>query len=309
MRPVPQNHNERCQSAVTEGCDCPCRGMLHQRDILVAAIQSRGTASAFDDEVTNLYGSAFTVLSVDPGVSTANGKKERSRRTWEPVHSASPTKQRSQDEQRAVDTGLGEALRAVHALSPAQKTGWQPLIDQITAESQWNAIATQIQSATGAHDEASGYFWASMLAATVVAGARTAMTPTPAGILSFPTHPTTVFDQSRYPRGGSGNSVKTIKEVNNALASGVSSTAIATALSSATALNAREKLLIVAVTGAVVSADLWKHPCGVKFLLLPTLRVLRHHYGASFSLDSPAGSTERTINEKLGSEWRTRRVW
>ena len=72
MKPEPENHDKDCQRALTKGCDCRCRGMLHQRNILIAAIESRGSVSMFDDEVTNLYGSAFTLLSSDPVLASTS---------------------------------------------------------------------------------------------------------------------------------------------------------------------------------------------------------------------------------------------
>lgn len=309
MKPVAPNHNDRCEHAITEGCDCPCSGMLHQRDILIAAIQSRKTASAFDDETTKLYGSAFALLSTDPVVLHPTGKDERSRRQWESVNSATATKARSQAEQRAVDTAVGEILRTVHGLPATQKTGWLPLMNQLTPKVGWDAVANQIRSAAGPHDEASGYFWASMLAATMIALNRNITNPTAADILSYRSHSTSVFDQVRYPRGRSGNSIKTIKEMNIPAARQTAAVIIAAALSSASALTRREKMLVTALTGAVVSADLWRHPSGVRNLLLPALRLLRRGYGASFSLDSPSRRTEKLITEELGDQWRIRGVW
>jgi len=276
--------------------------MLHQRDVLVAALQSRGAPADFDVELTNLYGSAFTLLSSDPAPN------ERPRREWEPVATASSQKTRSQVEQRVVDTTLREMLRAVHGIPIANKRGWETLADNITAHSSWHAVASQLRAASGGNDEASGFFWASMIAAAMTALDKGLATPTSTQIASYMTGTTVVFDRAQYPRGASGNSVKIISEMRNSTAVRLAVDVIAAALS-ASSLPISEKRTVVAVVGAVVSADLWRHPCGVYWLLLPSVRILRGTYRASFSLDSSARSIEQIIDEELGDNWRLRGVW
>lgn len=308
FKPVPVNHNDRCQRATQSGCDCPCDGMLHQRDVLVAAVESRKTASAFDTELTKLFGSAFTLLSTDPADRGAADGPEKTRREWIPVASASKQRRTSQAEQRAVDTTLRDVLRVVHGVPVDAKVGWLPLANELTAHSSWHAVATSIHAAAGENDEASGYFWASMLAATMPALHHAPTSPTPADILNYQTSTTLVFDQTRYPRGTTGNSVKPIKEMRNADARQIAADVIANALATSN-LSKRDKMIVVALTGTVVSADLWKHPCGVRNLLLPAVKMLRRDCGATFSLDSPARNTERIITEELGDHWRARGVW
>lgn len=281
--------------------------MLHQRDVLVAATESRKTPAHFDDELTKLYGSAFTILSADPAIDPA-GKLQKSRRRWEPSSTATTQKTKSQTEQRAVDTALREVLRSVHALQLSQKKGWLTLVDGITAHDTWHHVANQVQAASGGHDEASGYFWASMLAATMSALRRSTQSLTATDILDYQRGTALVFDQSRYPRGRAGNSVKLINEMRNTKAKHVAANVIASALAESS-LAKRELMTVISVTGSVVSADLWRHPCGVYYLLLPALRLLRRDHGATFSLDTTSRPTEKIIDEELGEEWRLRGVW
>lgn len=307
-KPVPVNQNDQCQRATQEGCDCPCNGMLHQRDVLVAALESRKTLREFDVELTKLFGSPFSLLSTDPAGSGPGGAAEVTRREWIPVATASKQRRTSQVEQRAVDTALREVLRAVHVLSPSIKVGWKSLADDLTAKNSWQQVATQVQTAAGGHDEASGYFWASMLAATMSALATRTTMPTGSDILNYQKGTTLVFDQARYPRAATGNTVKVIREMRSLPAKRVAAEVIAKALA-ANSLPRREMMTVVSIVGSVVSADLWKHPCGVHHLLVPAIRILRRDHGASFSLDTPARDTAKILTQVLGDEWRARGAW
>lgn len=107
--------------------------------------------------------------------------------------------------------------------------------------------------------------------------------PTGSDILNYQKGTTLVFDQPRYPRAAPGNAVKVIREMRCLPAKRLAAEVIANALA-ASSLPRRE-MTIVGVVGSVVSADLWKHPCGVHHLLIPAVRILRGDHGASFSLD------------------------
>lgn len=304
-QPAPVNHNPKCQRATLQGCDCPCSGMMHQSDILIAAFTSVKKPKKFNRELTKLFGSPFRTISADP----VTGESVR-RKNWKPVASASSQQQNSQSEQRIVDVAVGDVLRIVHAIPLSSKIGWVALLEDLTCQTTWNNVTNQVRAFSGAHDEASGFFWSSALAATFGAGvkARPAPAPSAADILGFPATQSTVFDEARYPRARSGNTVKTIKEMAHPLAFAVAAGTLATALSNS-AVSVREKLVVVAVVGAVTSADLWRHPAAVRYLLLPAIRILRRDYGGTFSLDNQARLTEQIIRDELEQKWRDGGVW
>ena len=276
---------------------------MHQRNILIAAFDSIGSVSDFDIELTKLFGSPLTVLSADP----ISG--DQTRRAWEPVASASDQKVRSQTEQRVVDVTLRDLLRIVHAMPLANKVGWRALLDELTASSQWDTVAGRIHAITGLHDEASGFFWSGMLAKALGATWATRHGPVAAAdILSFGSNSTSAFGQARHPRAGSGNTVKVIKEMGDPAARAVASDVLAQALGGSS-MRVREKLTVTAVVGAVISADLWRHPSAVRYLLLAAVKLLRKGGPGTFSLDSPSRRTEIIIKEELGDKWDERHVW
>lgn len=308
ITPTTANHNARCQSATQPGCDCRCDGIMHQRDILIAAFQSRGTPVQFDVELTRLFGSAFTMISADPGGA------ERTRRKWEPIASAGTGKRSSQSEQRIVDVTLRDLLRIVHSLPLHHKVGWSNFLHALTLQASWQGIVAQVHSAAGPHDEQSGYFWASMLAATSGAvGPTSAAMPATAlpasAISAFPSFATTEFEHARHPRARSGKRVQTIKEMASFQAVRIAAGPIATAWV-ASGLPQHDKLTVLAVVGAALSADLWRHPAAVRHLLIVAVRQLRAMQpGIHFSLDSPPRLVETIINDELGKKWRDGGVW
>lgn len=304
IQPAPVSHKPACQRATRVGCNCDCSGMMHQSNVLVAAFESAKTPPGFDRELTKLFGSAFRTISADPTSS------ESTRRQWEPIASATAQKQRSQSEQRIVDVAVRDVLRILHSIPPSDKTGWLPLLETLTCHTNWRAVANQVQGFSGPHDEASGFFWSSALAAALGAGAKARPTPAPstADIAAFPATQSTAFDEARHPRARSGNTVKRIKEVANPSAFNVAANTLAAALASSP-LPVQEKLTVVAVTGAVTSADLWRHPAAVRYLLLPAIRLLRRNFGGTFSLDNQARLTEQIIKDELEQKWRDGGVW
>lgn len=300
--PAPMNHNASCQAATQDGCDCKCNGMMHQRDILVAAIQSRGTPPHFEGELTKLFGSAFTKLSTAP----VSPEQVRRSEGWDP--SARTGKGKSQVEQRVVDVTLRDILRNIHQIDRAIKAGWMDFLDGLTAKGKWESTATAIRGATGSHDNQSGYFWASMLAATSgVAAGSSELSST--GIQAFPTSSTTTFDEVRYPRGASGSSVRVINEMRSRGAVGIAANEIDAAWTESF-LKPNVKTLLVAVIGSAVCADLWRHPAAVRYLLVPAITSLRTFSPvATFSLDQPGTTVEQIIDDKLGAEWAVRGAW
>ena len=90
-QPAPRVHDAGCERAAQTRCKCSCRSMLHQRTILVEAVTAKpkGTLAAFDAELDDLYGSAFTSLTADP----VPPQHERGGRKWAPISSFTPAKQ------------------------------------------------------------------------------------------------------------------------------------------------------------------------------------------------------------------------
>lgn len=301
--PAPANHEPSCERAASPDCGCRCDGMMHQRDVLVAAFESRGSPADFDRELTRLFGSPFTTLSMDPV------PPQRDRRDdWEPIATASTGKKRSQIEQRVVDVTLRDLLCIVHGLPMQAKRGWSSFLDALTVQSSWHSIVTSVEVIAGRHDGVSGYFWGSMLAAA--SGAHAAGTSVSAPVIeAFPAGVSTVFDQARYPRANAGDTVKTIKEMTFPAAVSVAAKPIASAWST-TAVAAGEKGTVLAVVGSAVSPDLWHHPAAVRYLLLPAVSGIRTLVpSASFSLDSATQTVEDAIDSELAEKWRTRGVW
>ena len=69
--------------------------------------------------------------------------------------------------------------------------------------------------------------------------------------------------------------------------------------------SAGDKMFVLCLTGAAVSADLWYHPSAVKHLLRRAVELARSRYGASFSLDGPSTMVEDIIDAHLGNEWQS----
>lgn len=302
-RPAPAKHDDSCESAASPDCDCRCNGMMHQRDVLIAAFESRGKPADFDRELTRLFGSSFTTLSMDP-VSPERVRREG----WVSMAAASTAKKRSQVEQRVVDVTLRDLLRIVHAMPLNAKSGWSTFLDALTVQSHWHSVVAQVEAVAGSHDESSGYFWASMLAAA--SGAYAAGTSVSASdIRAFPASVSTVFDQARYPRANSGNTVKTIKEMTFPATVSIAANAIASAWSSKT-VAASQKGAVLAVVGSAISPDLWRHPGAVRHLMLPAIAGIRTLVpSATFSLDSVTQTVEDAIDTELAENWRARGVW
>lgn len=303
--PAPANHNASCQSATQPGCRCPCSGIMHQRDILVAAISGpSGELTNFNHELTKLFGSAFTRLDCDP----IGDESVRRSSSWRSFAVVGKAKKKSQVEQRVVDVTLRDILAIVYALEPAEKVGWVDFLDSITLTQSWPKTMAEIQKEVGPPDNHSGYFWASMLAATV--GLSTGQSAvTDSNISSFPDAVKTRFDQVRFPRARSGNSVKVIKEMANKTVRGIAAGEIAKAWSAST-LPDDQKLLVMAVAGSALSADLWRHPAAVRYLLTPAAVSLRtFSTGRAFSLEQRSMLIEDVIYAELGQKWRGGRAW
>ncbi|WP_143556907.1 hypothetical protein [Serinibacter salmoneus] len=280
-------------------------GMVHQKNILMAAFKSCGKPEKFDAELTRLFGSPFRSVSADPVAGESVRRKD-----WQPVASATPQKQCSQIEQRIVDVAVRDVLRIVHLIPKSSKVDWVPLLEGLTCRTSWSDVARQVQAFAGRPDRASGFFWSSALAATLGAWDKTRPTAAPrsSDIAAFPGSQSTVFKEVRHPRARSGNTVKTIKEVADPLAFNVAAETLAAALSRSS-LPMREGRAVVAVIGSVTSADLWRHPAAVRYLLIPAIGILRRDFSGTFSLDSQSRLTEQIIEDELVQKWRARGVW
>lgn len=300
---TPTNHRWRCESAESPGCRCKCDGMLHQRDVLVAAFESRKTQVHFDEELTKLFGSAFASLSAAPVPPQKNRRGK-----WTNMASAGKAKHASQIEQRVVDVTLRDLLQIVHAMPRSAKAGWMPFLNALTAKPNWQSISSRVEAVAGHHDKASGFFWASMLASA--SGTYQAGTSVSVGdITAFPASVSTVFDEARHPRARSGNTVSTIKEMTFPAAVSIAANPIASAWST-TVLSASAKATVLAVVGSAVSSDLWRHPAAVRYLLLPAVSGIRSLVPtASFSLDSAIQPVEDAIDTELAAKWRAGGVW
>lgn len=286
-----------------DGCTCSCRGMMHQNNILIAAFESIGTTSSFRVELDGLFGSAFTNLTAAPSA----GQLVR-RSGWDPHARLTSARWNSQIEKRILDVTLGDVLAKVHCLNipdPTRKK-WATLVDLLTgASGQWNSLSAQVTVACGPPNARSGYFWASMLAATSHAIATHSGPPT-ATQISAAVSPT--FLAVRHPRARSGRVVQTINELHHPPIVQTAAGSIASALA-AVPMTPLEARLVVSVTGAAVSADLWRHPVAVKHLLLPAVVSFRTTHGQHFSLDSPALATEAAIAQGLATKWMARQAW
>lgn len=302
--PAPAVHHAGCEKARKEGCVCECRGMMHQSDIIRAVLGTKAhPTNKLNQSLVNLFGSPFTTLSMNPGPN------QRPRRDWQPIANASSQKTASQIEQRIVDVTLHDVLRIVGALPPTSKNGWLNLADDIMGRATWSAISAQIENVAGRHNANSGYFWASILAAA--AGHMRSMNPklTPTDIQTFINTSGSPFHESRYPRARRGNTVRTVREFGSAKAVSIAASVVSQAISKHGGVTP-SNVLVTTVVGSAISADLWRHPVAVRYLLLPAIDELRNLTGSNiFSLDSTTHKVEDHIERHLSSKWRNLGAW
>lgn len=299
----PQAHDAGCEQARGAGCECRCLGMMHQNNVLIAAVEPRGSAAAFRDEVDRLFGTPFASATVQP----APGQRVR-RDDWDPYARTSSARWNAQVEKRVVDVALGDVLVAVHDVNAAAATRrtWLTLVELLTGRpGHWRSMSSQIASMRGSQDARSGYFWASMLAAAsdalVIHGGIPDVAQINAAVSSR-------FGAVRNPRARSGIRVQAVKEMQDPVIVGFAASRIASALASVQ-LPLHEAHLILSVTGAAVSADLWRHPVAVRHLLLPAVALLRYRHARTFSLDGPGVLTEDVVQQELGDKWLARGAW
>jgi hypothetical protein len=274
--------------------------MMHQAEVLAAAFRSKGTVGAFSSELDRLYGSAFA------GLTDVPRSHQRTRRPWDPA--AQSGKRASQDEQRIVDVTVRDALQIVHGLPVATKSGWEAFADDLTLRASWYGVASAIRRRNGRPDRQSGYFWASMLAATAATLPLSSAQPTTPSAAVIRQAATDVrFQAVRHPRANSGRTVQVIREMGDAVSVRQAADALVSALVTHAGTPSHD--IVFFLVGAVISADLWRHPVAVRYLLIPAVSRLRLLSGRSFSLDSTAQPVEDLIWRHLGHQWDQRGAW
>lgn len=319
------SHNPACQNAKSAGCSCTiCYGVLHQNDILKKVVDpnahwgmnTNSAQTTIASLLTSIYRTRFNTLG-DPPNSQRN---EKCRRRWKNYphpngisqlsHDQLERGMQSQVEQRLVDVTLHDLLYFTsNAVTLGKVSGfWLNFVDDLTCNAH-NAIPSMKPANSVVKDTTSGYFWASMLAlfANVLASSNfPSILPQS---FSFTQVIPSQFKVACYPRGKKSR-IKNIVAMNNALVINKSSAEIIKAWNVSN-LPMNERKFILYLTGATVSADLWRHPAAVKYLLLPAIDSARLLFGQQFSLD-PASKNNRVdleIEDRLGKNWGVSGYW
>ena len=304
----PVSHHAGCEMAKFTSCKCHCRGVLHQRSILEAAVNSSYPSNAaFCAELTKLFGHQFTQLSSAPSGQLAT------RRHWS--SSASSARQKTQIEQRIVDVTLHDLLEITHSLHTTGKRGWLNLLNDLTDKS-YQSLKTGMPS-HGSSNSSDGHFWASILAMV------SAAFPTSGSLsslnnsshrhvlsrlnLSFgSSYPCYPYSLICFPRGRSRRNLKQIPAMASQSLVNDAIDAVLNAWKSSNSIHpASDKMFVLCLTGSATSADLWRHPSAVKHLLRRAVELARNRYAASFSLDGTSGNVENIIDIYLGNEWQS----
>jgi len=302
-------HHAGCEEAKELSCKCHCRGMLHQNSILEAAISSAPFGGGFCATLTDVFGSEFSHLSTPP----SSVQQARKGRGWDPL--ASSAKQKTQVEQRIVDVTLHDLLEITHSLHTTGKRGWLNLLNDLTDKS-YQSLKTGMPS-HGSSNSSDGHFWASILAMVSAAfptsGSLSSLNnSTHQHVLSrlnlsfgssYPYYP---YSLICFPRGRSGRNLKQIPAMTSQSLVNDAIDAVLNAWRSSNNIrSAGDKMFVLCLTGAAVSADLWRHPSAVNHLLKRAVELARNRYAASFSLDGPSGNVEDIIDIYLGNEWQS----
>jgi len=298
-------HNSACEAAEGASCVCACRGMMHQSHVLREAartVVAPGVPGAYAAWLTRLFGSPFRLVSADPAAG------ERPRRAWASIATAGTGKRASQSEQRLVDVAVRDLLSVVHALAPARKRGWLPLVDDLTTGAASGRLAGQLQQWNGDADRQSGFFWAGVLSAAAAALMASGAVPGQAAIVAFVHAHRPAFESARHPRAAAGRTVRPIRELADPRSVSAAAAEVSRALVRST-LPPLELHMVLAVTASVVSADLWRHPAAVRFALIPAVRALRRFAPTPFSLDAPGVPLEDALRDVLGGDWNRRGAW
>jgi len=321
------SHNPACQNAKSVGCSCTsCYGILHQNDILRKVVDphahsgmnTNSAQTTIASLLTLIYGTRFNTLGDPP--SSQKNERCRGKKQWKTYQYTNGVSQFSHDqlkrgmqsqvEKRLVDVTLHDLLYFTsNAANPGKRSGsWLNFVDDLTRNAH-NAIPSMRPVNSAVKDTTSGYFWASMLAlfANVLASSNfPSILPQS---FSFTQVIPSQFKVACYPRGKKSR-IKNIVAMNNALVINKSSAEIIKAWNVSN-LPVNERKFILYLTGATVSADLWRHPAAVKYLLLPAIDSARLLFGQQFSLDSASKNNrvDLEIEDRLGKNWGVSGYW
>lgn len=309
--PAPKPHVSSCERATKWKCVCGCYSLLHQCDLLdavLAPLPATKNGHTVGREIESLYGSAFRDL-LDPHSG------QHARRKWVNLSTPPGTKQAaSQIEQRILDVTLNDVLTLAHR--EYRSSNWLRLGNALRAKQNWRGVASSLKASMAAAtvvsaDRTRGYFWSSMLAATIAAGdtagawppltqqivaaAQTAPNGAPGTVDTITGEP--VFARVLYPRTQRPN---VIAELGVPTTVGIAANVISGALST-TAVPPHEARFVVQLVGVTVSPDLWDHPAAVRYLLLPAVNYLRQK-GRAFSLDGHAAGSPRFVEDLIRDE-------
>lgn len=303
MPPAVPAHHPGCETAQHIGCVCKsCRGSMHQCNILYAACwNGNHTPPAltppFDSQVRNLFGDRFTSLAISPTTS----QKVR-REPW--VLKPGTGKQRTQEEQRILDTTVADCLHHIYSGKYIDSWDIHKLVQDLTLHSSWSTLIKGLSTPATSQ---SSYFWCTMLAVTSSAWHTTGTLPTATDISKEVNKRPKNLQKIAYPRS---TPWKSIKELGSGADVATAAHAISSALQQAKLRGLLEQKIRIALwlTGAVTSPDLWHHPAAVHHCLTPLVKQLRS-LGANFSLDSSAEQVEDLINFHLKKRWVEKGAW
>lgn len=300
-------HHPGCETAQHIGCVCKsCRGAMHQCNILYAACWNGNHARpvltpSFDAQVRNLFGNRFTSLAISP---TASQKVRRE--PW--VLKPGTGKQRTQEEQRILDTTVADCLHFIYSGKCIDPWDIHKLVQDLTLHSSWSTLIKGLS--TPATSESS-YFWSTMLAATSSAWHTTGTLPTTADIIKEVNKQPKNLQKIAYPRS---TPWKSIRELGSTADVATAADAISSALQQAKLRGLLEQKIRIGLwlTGSVTSPDLWHHPAAVHHCLMPLVQELRSIPTASpvkFSLDSSDELVEDLMNLHLRKRWMKKGAW
>lgn len=306
MPPAVPAHHPGCETAQHIGCVCKsCRGSMHQCNILYAACWNGNhvppvLTPSFDSQVRNLFGKRFTSLAISP---TTNQKVRRE--PW--VLKPGTGKQRTQEEQRILDTTVADCLHLIYSGEYIDPWDLHELVQDLTLHSSWSTLIKGLS--TPATSESS-YFWSSMLAATSSAWYSKGHLPTSADISSEVSSHLNLR-KIAYP---CSTPWKSIKELDSIADVATAADAISSALQQAKLRGLLEQKIRIALwlTGAVTSPDLWHHPAAVHHclrLLVQELRSISTASPVKFSLDSSDEPVEDLMNFHLRKRWMQKGAW
>lgn len=321
------SHNPACQNAKSAGCSCTsCYGILHQNDILRKVVaphahsgmNTNSAQSTIASLLTLIYGTRFNTLGDPP--SSQKNERCRGKKQWKTYQYINGVSQFSHDqlkrgmqsqvEKRLVDVTLHDLLYFTsNAVNPGKRSGsWLNFVDDLTRNAH-NAIPSMRPANSAVKDTTSGYFWASMLALFANELASYSFPNHLPSSFSFTQVISSQFKVSCYPRGTKSR-IKNVVAMSNMSAISNSSKEIIKAWN-ASRLSIDEKRFILYLTGATVSADLWRHPAAVKHLLLPAIDLTRLLFGHHFSLDSVSKNNrvDLEVEDRLGKNWGLSGYW